>query len=130
MQLPAAPTYAALRIVSGLTFTFHGVQKVFGILTDHQPPLVSQVGLGGVIELVAGVLIAAGLFTRSAAFLSSGTMAVAYTQFHWQLSFDKAFWPAMNHGELSLIYAFLFLFVAAQGPGIWSVEAARQNRLR
>lgn len=130
MQLPPIPTastYAALRIVSGLAFTFHGVQKVFGILTDHQPSLVSQVGLGGVIELVAGVLIAVGLFTRPAAFLSSGTMAVAYTQFHWKFAFDKEFWPAMNHGELSLIYAFLFLFVAAQGAGIWSVQAAREN---
>jgi putative oxidoreductase len=109
--------YAALRIVSGLNFAFHGVQKLFGVLTDHQPPMFSQIWVGGVIELVAGLLIALGLFTRYAAFLASGTMAVAYTQFHWKFQLDQNFFPTINKGELALIYAFLFLFISCRGAG-------------
>lgn len=117
--------YAALRIVAGLAFAFHGVQKVFGVLTDHQPPLGSQVWIGGVIELVCGFAIALGAFTSWAAFLASGTMAVAYIQFHWQLAFDSKFFPAVNKGELALVYAFLFLFIAAHGAGPASIDRAR-----
>jgi putative oxidoreductase len=109
--------YAALRIVSGLNFAFHGVQKLFGVLTDHQPPVLSQIWVGGVIELVAGLLIALGLFTRCAAFVASGTMAVAYTQFHWKFQVGQNFFPTLNKGELALTYAFLFLFIACRGPG-------------
>jgi putative oxidoreductase len=114
--------YAALRIVSGLLFSFHGVQKIFGVLTDHQPAFGTQLWFGGVIELVCGVLIALGIFTRWAAFLASGTMAVAYTQFHWRLQFGAEFLPAVNKGELAILYAFLFLFIACRGAGIWSVQ--------
>jgi putative oxidoreductase len=109
--------YAALRVVSGLNFAFHGVQKLFGVLTDHQPAVLSQIWVGGVIELVAGLLIALGLFTRCAAFVASGTMAVAYTQFHWKFQFDQNFFPTINKGELALTYAFLFLFIACRGSG-------------
>lgn len=109
--------YALLRLVSGLCFAFHGLQKVFGVLADAPTPAWTQIWIGGVIELVTGVCIALGLFTRWAAFLASGTMAVAYTQFHWKLAFDQNALPGINKGELALIYAFLFLYIACRGNG-------------
>ena len=120
--------YALLRIVSGLLFAFHGVQKVFGVLSDFQPPIGSQLWLGGIIELVAGLAIAAGVFTRWAAFLASGTMAVAYTQFHWKLAFGADFFPAVNKGELALLYSVLFLFVACRGGGPMSFDRGRSTK--
>lgn len=118
----AEQTYAILRIVAGALFAFHGMQKVLGILSDHQPEVMSQLWIGGAIELVGGLLIAAGLFTRWAAFLASGTMAVAYSQFHWKFQFDSNFLPAVNQGELAVVYCFVFLYVACQGGGVWSVD--------
>ncbi len=120
--------YVLLRIVSGLLFAFHGVQKVFGVLSDFQPPVGSQLWLGGIIELVAGLAIAAGVFTRWAAFLASGTMAVAYTQFHWKLAFGAEFFPAVNKGELALLYSVLFLFVACRGGGPLSFDRGRSTK--
>ena len=119
--------YALLRAVSGLLFSFHGMQKTFGVLTESRPPLLSQIGVGGLIELLAGLAIAAGLCTRPVAFVASGTMAVAYTQFHWKLAFGSSFFPAINHGELALLYAFLFLFVACRGGGPFSVDHLRKR---
>jgi putative oxidoreductase len=121
-------TYALLRIASGLLFSFHGMQKLFGIFAYVEPAVGSQMWVGGVIELCAGLAIAAGLFTTWAAFIASGTMAVAYTQFHWKLSLGAAFFPGINQGELALVYAFLFLFIACRGPGICSVDGARSLR--
>jgi putative oxidoreductase len=115
--------YALLRVVAGLMFAFHGVQKIFGVLTDHRPPFGTQIWFGGLIELVCGAAIAAGLSTRFAAFLASGTMAVAYTQFHWKLGLGAQLLPAVNKGELALLYSVLFLFVACRGGGPWSVDA-------
>lgn len=120
--------YVLLRIVSGLMFAFHGVQKVFGVLSDFQPPVGSQLWIGGVIELVAGLAIAAGVFTSWAAFLASGTMAVAYTQFHWKLAFGAEFFPAVNKGELGLLYSVLFLFVACRGGGPLSFDRRRSTK--
>lgn len=117
--------YAALRIVAGLLFSVHGMQKHFGVLTDHQPAFGSQLWIGGIIELVCGVAMAIGLRTREAAFLASGTMAVAYMQFHWKFRFDANFFPVANKGELALIYAFVFLFFACKGSGKLSVDALR-----
>jgi len=116
--------YAALRIVAGLLFACHGLQKIFGLLTEQQPPVGSQLWFGGLIELVAGLLIAVGLFTVWAAFLASGTMAVAYLQFHWKFAFDAAFFPIVNRGELAVIYCFLFLFIACHGAGRGSLDAS------
>lgn len=118
--------YTALRVVAGLAFAFHGVQKLFGVLSEHQPPMGSQLWIGGVIELVCGLAIALGVLTRWAAFLASGTMAVAYIQFHWQLAFDAKFFPAVNKGELALLYCFLFLYIACRGGGPYSIDRGRR----
>lgn len=115
--------YTLLRVVSGLMFGFHGLQKVLGIASEFQPPVGSQLWIGGVIELVAGPLIALGLLTPYAAFLASGTMAVAYIQFHWQGALDKGFWPALNKGELALLYSVLFLYIACRGSGRHGIDS-------
>jgi len=117
--------YATLRIVIGAMLAFHGMQKVLGVLATHQPPVMSQMWIGGALELSMGMLIAFGLFTRAAAFLASGMMAVAYTQFHWKFQFDANFFPALNHGELAVMYSFVLLFFAAKGPGTFSIDQRR-----
>ena len=119
------PVYALMRIIVGLLFAFHGLQKIFGILTDKQPPVGSQLWIGGLIELVAGLLIALGLFTVWAAFLASGTMAVAYVQFHWKFAFGAEFFPIINRGELAVVYALLFLYIACRGAGLASLDRRR-----
>ena len=125
--------YGAIRIVTGLMFSFHGMQKVFGLMWDPswpRPSLTSQAGIGGVIELVTGLLIALGLFTRCAAFLASGTMAVAYWQFHVfgnpKLHGVEKFIPAINQGTAAALYCFWFLYMACKGSGPWSVDAKRE----
>jgi len=124
----AERTYALMRIVAGALFMFHGVQKIFGILTDHQPPVGSQLWIGGALELVCGAAIALGLFTSWAAFVASGVMAVAYFQFHWKFQFDSAFFPAVNKGEPAVLYCFVFLYIACKGSGVWSLDSARRPR--
>jgi len=116
------PAYALLRIVSGLLISFHGTQKIFGLLTAHHPPVGSQLWIGGLIELVGGLAILVGFQTRLAAFILSGMMAVAYMQFHWKFQFGAAFWPAVNQGELAVAYCFLFLFMATRGGVMWCVD--------
>src|SRR5690242_2623868 len=90
--------YAALRIVSGAAFSFHGMQKILHVLPKGPPPEVwTQKWFGGLIELFCGLLMAFGLMTRPAAFLASGTMAVAYIQFHWKGQLAAGQWiPAVN----------------------------------
>lgn len=117
----AEHAYALLRIMAGAMLTFHGLQKIFGVLTDHQPAVGSQIWVGGVIELVCGAAIALGLFTRMAAFLASGMLAVAYFQFHWKFQFDAHFFPVVNRGELAVLYCFVFLYIACKGSGPWSL---------
>lgn len=115
---PLAPrAYTVLRVAAGLMFSFHGMQKIFGVLTDHQPAVGSQIWIGGLIELTTGLLIAVGVATTWAALLASGTMAVAYTQFHWKFAFGANFFPTVNKGELAAVYAFLFLYIACRGSG-------------
>lgn len=119
---------AALRIVAGGMFAFHGAQKMLGVLAPpgHQPPAWTQLWFGGIIELVGGILIALGLFTRPAALLASGTMAVAYFQFHWKLAMDHGkFLPAVNGGELAVLYCFVFLVFAVSGAGAFSLDRLR-----
>ena len=117
-------SYAALRIVAGAMFAFHGLQKLFGWLSPGPAPAFgSQVWIGGVIELVGGALVALGLFAQPAAFIASGTMAVAYFQFHWKLVLAEWKWlPGINKGELAVLYCFLFLFIAARGAGPASLD--------
>ena len=118
------PIYAILRVVAGLLFAAHGMQKLFGWFdSPGQPPVGSQLWIGGIIELGAGLLIALGLLTRPAAILASGTMAVAYFQFHWKLEMSKQMWaPIVNHGEMAVIYCFLFLYFAVRGAGPFSLD--------
>lgn len=115
-------SYAVLRIVIGLLFAFHGMQKLFGVMSEFQPPVGSQLWIGGIIELVGGLLVAAGFQTRIAAFLASGMMAVAYFQFHWKFQGGPAFFPAINKGEPAVVYCFIFLYIACRGAGIWSLD--------
>jgi putative oxidoreductase len=110
--------YALLRIVAGLLFAFHGAQKLFGLFGGTQQPLVSLMGLAGVIELAGGLLIAVGLFATVAAFVASGEMAAAYFYAHA----PQAMWPIQNRGELAVLYCFLFLYIATRGPGRWALR--------
>jgi len=113
--------YALLRVAAGFMFTFHGVQKILGVMSDHRPPVGSQIWIGGVIELFGGLMITLGLGTRLAAFLCSGMMAVAYFQFHWRMRWDANFFPAINQGELAVLYCFVFLLLACGGDGRFSL---------
>ena len=116
----APQIYALLRIVAGLLFACHGAQKVFGVFGGQQMPMASLRGVAGIIELVGGLLIAIGLVASIAAFISSGEMAAAYFMAHA----PKAPLPIENGGELATLYCFLFLYIAARGPGVWAVERA------
>jgi putative oxidoreductase len=117
--------YAALRIIAGAMFAFHGVQKIIGWHGGGFTPVVgSEVWVAGIIELVGGTLVALGLLTRPAAFLASGEMAVAYFQVHWKFVLDRGMWlPTLNKGELAVLYCFVFLFIAARGAGAFSLSA-------
>jgi putative oxidoreductase len=118
-----------LRAGSGLMFMQHGVQKLFGWLGGFGPtggtvPLVSQLGLAGVLEIVGGFMVAIGLFTRPAAFILSGMMAVAYFQMHA----PHGFFPAVNFGEQAALYCFVFFYLSARGGGPYSVDGAMEKR--
>ena len=114
------PLYAIFRIVFGLLFFSHGTQKVFGLFggqkVDATLPLVA-----GWIEMVTGLLILIGLFAGVAAFIASGEMAVAYFMVHA----STHWWPVVNHGEAAVLYCFAFLYMAARGSGIWSIDSVR-----
>lgn len=113
--------YALLRIVAGFLFLCHGAQKLFGVLGGSQAELVSLLGLAGLIELAGGLLIMLGLFAGYAGFVCSGQMAVAYFMVHA----PQGLMPIENKGELAALYAFLFLYIACKGSGVWSIDAAR-----
>jgi putative oxidoreductase len=118
---------AALRIVAGLLFLAHGVIKVFGFPAGAEPgqqELLSLFGVGGLIELVTGLLLILGLFTRPAAFIASGQMAVAYWMFH----FPSSPYPAANGGDAAILFCFVFLYIFTAGPGAWSVDDRSARR--
>lgn len=116
------PAYALLRIASGFMFGFHGVQKLTGLLTDAPRPVQGQLWLGAWIEVICGAALCLGWRASLAGFLASGTMAVAYIQFHWRLQGGRNLLPAVNRGELALLYSLLFLFIAARGAGRFSLD--------
>jgi putative oxidoreductase len=117
------PAFFLLRMVAGLMFAFHGLQKIFGVWSDFRAAFPTQIWFGGVIEITAGTLIALGLWARCAAFVASGEMAVAYAQFHWKLAMGKAFFPGINKGEPALLYCVLFFYIACRGAGPFSLDA-------
>jgi len=119
----------ALRVVAGLLFLGHGLVKLAGFPEGAQPgvqPILSLFGIGAVIEVVTGVLIVAGLFTRPAAFVASGQMAVAYFMFHA----PSNFYPVLNGGEAAILFAFIFLLLSTTGAGAYSLDGLRVARQR
>jgi putative oxidoreductase len=114
---------SVLRIVTGLLFLHHGTQKLlsFPPRAGDAPALLSLLGVQGCLEIVGGLLIILGLFTRPVAFILSGNMAAAYFMAH----FPKNFFPALNGGDAAILYCFVFLYLAAAGGGVWSVDARR-----
>lgn len=117
---------SVLRFMSGLLLLQHGTAKVLGFPAGFVPAnfsLNSMSGYAGIIELVCGVLLVIGLFTRPAAFLASGMTAVAYFTVHAPMGF----FPLLNKGELAALYCFVFLYISAAGAGPWSADAGRQK---
>ena len=117
---------SVLRIMTALLFLQHGTAKFFGfphVAMFDNLQFVSLLGAAGLLELVGGVLILIGLFTRPVAFILSGFMAVAYFMAHA----PQGFYPLQNQGELAVLYCFVFLYFAAAGGGEWSVDAARRS---
>ena len=121
-------TYFLLRVVAGFLFIQTGGVILFGwfggMPGGAKAPLMSQTGIGGVLEFFGGILIMLGLFTGPVAFILSGMMAVAYWQFH----FPNGHWPVQNEGMPAVLFCFIFLYMAAQGAGEWSVDALIQRK--
>ena len=115
--------YALFRIVTGLLFIFHGLQK-FGIYGGQSVNLATRLGVAALIEAVGGGLVMIGLFTGPVAFICSGEMAAAYFLSHA----PQALWPIQNRGELAVVYCFAFLYMATRGSGIWSIDALRRPK--
>lgn len=117
---------AILRIVTALLFLEHGLSKFLGFPVPFPVhPLPPLLVAAGVIECAAGVLVTIGLFTRVAAFIASGEMAIGY----WMMHFPKSPWPLANMGEAVILFCFVFLYIAAAGPGAWSIDGTRTRRM-
>jgi len=117
---------SVLRIVAAFLFMQSGTMILFAFPAGMPPdggtaPLMSQIWIGGVLELVGGALLLVGLFTRPVAFVLAGEMAVAYFQFH----FPNGFWPNLNGGVAAALYCFVWLYFSAAGAGPWSLDAKR-----
>ncbi len=113
---------AALRIITALLMLQHATMKFFAFPAPMpMPTLPPLIVAAGAIELVTGVLILIGLFTRPAAFLASGTMAAAYFIGHA----SRGFWPVLNQGETAIMFCFAFFYLVFAGPGAWSVDGVR-----
>jgi putative oxidoreductase len=118
--------YAVMRLMVGLLFACHGVQKLFGVLGGESQVSNPMLLAAGIVEFVGGGLVAIGLWAGYAAFVASGMMAVAYFMVHA----PGGFWPIVNKGELAVLYCFVFLYVAARGSGTLSVDAVARRRAR
>ncbi|MBI2180764.1 MAG: DoxX family protein [Deltaproteobacteria bacterium] len=120
----APQAYAMMRIIVGLLFFCYGAQKVFGLfggIGGAAVPLASLYGVAGVLELILGALITVGWFAGYAAFVASGEMAAAYFIAH----FPQGFWPIQNKGVEAVFFCFVFLYMASQGAGIWSIDGTK-----
>jgi putative oxidoreductase len=116
---------SVLRAIAGLIFLLHGTQKLIGIpASTRVVEAFSLPWIAGVIEIVTGVLIMIGLFTRPAAFLASGTMAFAY----WLAHAPRGLFPTNNGGDAAILYCFVFLYLVFAGAGSWSVDAAMRSK--
>lgn len=111
-----------LRIVTGLLFVHFGLQKLFNFPVPYPMPLDALTITAGVLELVGGALVLIGLFTRPAAFILSGMMAVGY----WIGHFPMGFFPAENMGTGAILFCFIYLYLVFAGSGAWSVDGARR----
>ena len=115
----APQALAVLRIVTALLFIEHGTQKLLGFpASDMQPPLMSLFGAAGLIEVIGGLLILIGFFTRPAALIASGSMAIAY----WMVHAPMNTFPVNNGGDGAILFCFVFLYLVFAGPGAWSVN--------
>jgi putative oxidoreductase len=121
----APQALSLLRIVAALLFVLHGTSKLvnFPPFPMDLPAPGSMLWIGAIIELVGGLLVLIGLFTRPAAFILSGEMAVAYWMFHA----PRSTFPSVNQGEAAILFCFIFLMIAAAGPGPWSVDESRRK---
>ncbi len=119
-----APVYAILRIVIGFLFLWHGSQKLFDIPHAEMLPPPSIMWTAGIIVFFGGLFVMFGLLTRVAAFLASGEMAFAY----WSAHGTHAVLPLLNHGELAMLYCFIFLYIAAKGAGAFSIDSIFEKR--
>jgi putative oxidoreductase len=117
---------SVVRIIAGLLFMQHGLTKYFGfpVASPAGFQMLSLAGAAGAIEIIAGGLVAIGLFARIAAFLASGEMAIGYFMYH----FPRGFFPQANGGELAIFFCFIFLYIAVEGGGPWSIDANRSRR--
>jgi len=114
-----------VRIIVGLLFLEHGLSKFLGFPVPFPvQPLPPLLVAAGVVECAAGILVTLGLFTRLAAFVASGEMAAAYFIQH----FPQGFWPIANKGEAAVLFCFVFLYIAAAGPGAWSLDSMRMKK--
>lgn len=119
LSVYAPQALAVLRIVAAILFILHGTQKVIGFpMAEFSPPLMSLFGLAGIIEIVAGLMILVGFFTRPAAFVAAGEMAVAY----WMAHAPSNLFPSNNGGDAAILFCFVFLYLVFAGPGAWSVN--------
>jgi putative oxidoreductase len=122
----AGPALSLLRIVAAVLFLQHGTGKLFGFPPiGMNPPVMSLYWIAGAIEIIGSLLLIFGLFSRAAALILSGEMAVAY----WMVHAPQSTFPLLNHGESAVLFCFIFLAIAANGPGPWSLDAARHRKI-
>lgn len=119
LQAWAPHILSLLRVFAAGSFFTHGTMKLVSWPAPFEYPMSSLLWTAGVLEVVGGLLLMVGFFSRPIAFILSGLMAFAYFMVHS----PNGFFPVLNHGEAAMLYCFLFLYIAAAGPGVWSIDA-------